>query len=241
MVYRVKPHERLALAITRKGWTGSKLARELGITQPALHPVLTGNQPGTKHLPRIAELLGCSVEWITAGDNPPSWASSATTYVKSPEGGLPVIGTVSAGDGDVGPADWEDAPQRAIHWPDSWVAVKILGDSAYPVAYSGQLAIVDQGRAVNPAIHHGEDLEDLHDNMVLVQTMEGDRERAYLKRFCVDSRAPDGFVLASVNSGRSSPYLPASLILAILPVVGIIYEDPRQKRVKGRNRAVIKT
>lgn len=31
--------------------------------------------PGTKHLPKIAEILGCTVEWLTTGTGPmPTWA-----------------------------------------------------------------------------------------------------------------------------------------------------------------------
>jgi hypothetical protein len=82
---------------------------------------------------------------------------------------------------------------------------------------------------------------DLHDNICLIQTVEAGVDRAYLKRFCQEPRAPQGFVLASVDSGRGSPYLPDEVIQLIAPVVGVVFEDPRKPREKGRNRADIKT
>lgn len=55
--------------------TQTALAKQLGVTQPTIAQILSGDRPGTKHLPRIAEAIGATVEWLTTGTGPkPSWA-----------------------------------------------------------------------------------------------------------------------------------------------------------------------
>lgn len=107
----------------------------------------------------------------------------------------------------------------------NWRAVKVTGDSAYPVIFTGQFAIVDEGRGVTMdqfTDRHGWDLDD---DVVLVRLEGG---RALLKRLCYH---PSGeFILASVNSGRGSPIVKRSEILQIIPVVGVVYYDPADTR-----------
>lgn len=50
--------------------TATALARDLGVTQSNVSMVLTGRRPGTKHLPRIAEILGVRLEWLASGEEP---------------------------------------------------------------------------------------------------------------------------------------------------------------------------
>jgi hypothetical protein len=101
--------------------------------------------------------------------------------------------------------------------------------------------LIDTDRAARPDSSDFTErtLTDLHDNLVLIETDEPPEigkatsgRRAYLKRFCMDRRAPNGFVLASVDGGRSSPYVPVEHILMIVPVVGVLYQDPRRPREK---------
>jgi transcriptional regulator with XRE-family HTH domain len=172
--------------------------------------------------------------------NPDRYVGERTTsYDPNP---IPMVGTVVAGDGmlsDESAYEHNGADNLLI--PDSWRAVMVEGMSAYPVVYPGQIVLIDTNRAARPDSSAWGEIEmtDLHDNLVLVETDEPPEigkatngKRAYLKRFCKDARAPDGFVLASIDSGRSSPYVPANRILMIVPVVGVLYQDPRKPRSK---------
>lgn len=127
---------------------------------------------------------------------------------------LGLVGTVSAGDGAI---SYLERP-RAFRRRDLPV-MRVVGDSAFPVAYDGQFVIVDL------------DTPPRHNNLVIVETAEPDehtgevRHHSYLKRYCVDKRAPHGYVLASVNAGIDSPYLPPNQILAMRRVVGVLFEE----------------
>jgi transcriptional regulator with XRE-family HTH domain len=230
------------------GISQAELARRVGIKPQQITEIITAKTAKSKHLPRIAEELGVGVEWLTTGNEQRTIADTLEAlFPVAPapvsyraQGELAVLGTVSAGDGRL-PAGWTPALNSAISFPQHWVAVEITGNSAYPVAYPGQLALVDLNRATNTATLDDEALHDLDDNLCLIQTREEGRICAYLKRFCADRRAPAGFILASVDSGRGSPYLPPDTIDLIAPVVAVVFEDPRKPRVKGRNRAEIKT
>ena len=58
-----------------KGFSNSALARSLATSPAVITRMMDGTQPGTKHLPKIAEILGCTVEWLTTGTGPmPTWA-----------------------------------------------------------------------------------------------------------------------------------------------------------------------
>lgn len=152
--------------------------------------------------------------------------------------GPSVVGVVSAGNGRADHYQPQDADP--LRWPAGWEAVEIDGISAYPVAYPGQLALIDTSRAAKPDQLDAATLIDLHDNLVLIHARDRQgRSLAYLKRICHDPEAPGGYVIASVDSGRSSPYLPPERIDLIVPVVGIIFEDPRRPRQKGRAAARI--
>ncbi len=226
----------------------SELARRIGIRHQQFADIFAAKTTRSKHIPKISEELGVPIEWLTTGDEPRSISDTLEAlFPVAPapvayraQGELAVLGTVSAGDGRL-PAGWTPALNSAISFPQHWVAVEITGNSAYPVAYPGQLALVDLNRATNTATMDDEALHDLDDNLCLIQTREEGRVCAYLKRFCADRRAPAGFILASVDSGRGSPYLPPDTIDLIAPVVAVVFEDPRKPRMKGRNRADIKT
>ena len=248
---------RIRERVKARGINLTQLADQIGIKQQQWADIFKSKTGRSKHLINIAEALGVSIEWLTTGagpgpegvgrlagihDEPFALAAAnpgTPVYVEdAADGELAVLGTVSAGDGQL-PAMWSPSHGAAIRFPSSWVAVEITGKSAYPVAYPGQLALVDLSRAVDPKNLDAAALHDLNDNLCLIQTREDGELRAYLKRFCVDKRAPAGFVLASVDSGRGSPYLPADMIDLIAPVVAVVFEDPRKPRQKGRNRAEV--
>ena len=250
--------DRVRKGCSALGISQAELARRVGIEPTQLLDIFRSKTGRSKHLPKIAEVLDVPVVWLTSGlGAAPPWAPVELGIFEEPfavaaanpgtpvyvsegeEGEVSVLGTVSAGDGQV-PATWSPANGASFRLPTSWVAVEITGNSAYPVAYPGQLALVDLERAVSPRSLDAATLHDLNDNLCLIQTREDGQLRAYLKRFCADRRAPAGFILASVDSGRGSPYLPAEMIDLIAPVVAVVFEDPRKPRVKGRNRAVVK-
>jgi phage repressor protein C with HTH and peptisase S24 domain len=186
---------------------------------------------------RISELTGVPVEWLTVGDNPPPWACqspSVTTYSTGPV--LSVVGIAAAGDHDQAGAWQRMREPEPFTIPDAWAVIQVRGDSAYPVAFDGQFMLIDTDRAVTGWGINAAHIADLHNDIVLVQTKEHGEEHAYIKRFCADARAPSGFIFASINAGMASPYLPPDIIDLIVPVVGVVFEDPRLPRKKGRNK-----
>jgi hypothetical protein len=248
---------RFSTAIKRAGLVERQLALTIGITPQALSQIKFGQRPGNEYIDVIARHLNVAVEWLKFGDSDkaPSWASSKihegigsanlpgiTTSGQGKRHGISTVGTVVAGDGKLSDhSAYIENPSQPIIMPDTWKAVVVEGMSAYPVVYPGQIVLIDTARAGRPDDDGWNDdvMTDLHDNLVLVETDEPPEigkatsgKRAYLKRFCVDKRAPDGFVLASIDAGRSSPYVPAAHILMIVPVVAVLFQDPRQPRKK---------
>ncbi len=249
------PGERLRLARERAGWSQPTLAKKLGIPQPTISKMEADEMPGRPHLDKLAELLNVDKAWLTVGDNPPPWASAPTPlhnrvtshadrYATAAHG-LELIGVVKAGDGDIG--EFEENPPQPFPLPESWRAVQVMGMSAYPVCYPKQFILIDLNRGTRPEIMTDKERTDLHDNLVLIEVsgIATDDEPqpqplAYLKRFCKADDAPGGYVLASIDSGRSSPYIKPERVLDIVPVVGVIFEDPRFPRVKKwHNKTVV--
>ena len=217
------------------------VAKELGVSQTIVSRIVNGVAPGRKHITRIAEFLRVNESWILRGEDPPPWYRHRVAEPSQPYdagNGIAVVGVAAAGK-PTEAAAWSEMRQDSLHLPDQWVAVEVTGSSAYPVAYPGQFVLIDTGRCITPGTWDTAGIQDLGDNVCLVVTNEGEKQSAYIKRLCVDPRAPDGFIFASVDSGRGSPYLPREIIDMIVPVVGVIFEDPRKPRLKGRNQATI--
>lgn len=230
--------DRLRKGLLANGIRQTDIAVRLRVTRQSVHQIMTGKSAGHDHLPTLAEILGTTVEWLVNGTgSAPSWAGgeSPRPVIVTGGQGLHVVGVVSAGDGETN-GDPYAASRDPFPIPESWDVVQVQGGSAYPVAYNGQFAIIDTARAATPATLDDDSIADLDDNMVLIQTNEDGKLRAYLKRFCAESRSPCRYTLASVNSGHRSPYLPPEVIEVITPVVGVVFEDPRLPRVKGRVR-----
>lgn len=232
-----------------RGERATHLAAHLGISKQALHGVLSGERPGVDHLLEIAKFLKVRPEWLTTGAESvaPDWlraaepspvygapgrtaalvvretgaayaangAELAKRDAERPEydpekpGEVAMVGSVAAGPGLV---TFDDHP-RAFAWRSSWVVYRVVGDSAFPLAFDGQFVVADTNRP-----HR-------HNNVVVVETREDGQIRRYLKRYCVDRRAPDGYVLASINAGVDTPYIPARDVLAFVPVVGVLFEE----------------
>jgi hypothetical protein len=252
--------QRLTLSIERSGLLDVQVADQLGISKQAFSQIRNGSRPGTTHLEKMAEILSVNPTWLKFGDSDksPSWmptrvnegsgqaylpgitASGQAAHGKSI--GITTVGTVVAGDGKLSDhSAFIENGSQPLFIPDTWKAVVVEGMSAYPVVYPGQIVLIDTARAARPDddAWNADVMTDLHDNLVLIETDEPPEigkatsgKRAYLKRFCVDKRAPDGFILASIDAGRSSPFVPAKHILMIVPVVAVLFQDPRQPRKK---------
>jgi transcriptional regulator with XRE-family HTH domain len=218
------------------------LAQALGVTQTIISRIITGKMPGRKHLEKLATVLQVPYAWLLRGDDPPDWARRAMAREETVDydigQGIAILGTAAAGTSSQA-AVWSSMDETAMHFPNDWVAVSVTGNSAYPVAYPGQFVLIDMQRCISPRNWDLSSIRDLADNICLIVTNEGETQSAYIKRLCVDDRAPDGFFFASIDSGRGSPYLPSTIIDMIVPVVGVVFEDPRIPRMKGRNRATV--
>jgi len=59
--------ERIRAGLQVKNLSLRALAKQIGVSSQYLNSILA-NRPGRKHLPAIAEALGCSVEWLQAGE-----------------------------------------------------------------------------------------------------------------------------------------------------------------------------
>lgn len=232
--------DRVELALRAKSLTKAALARAIGLSKQRLHQILSGDRPGTERVPDIAQALDVPVEWLTTGAQSPAWAQTASLAVgRVREDGSPyaveeqaaavldLVGTVVAGDGDLSAYEQPTEPEP-FPIPDHWAVVEVQGMSAYPVVYPGQFAAIDLDRSAAPPFDD-EQIEDLHDNLVLIQTIDG---RALLKRWCRDWNSPQRFLLASIDAGRSSPWVSVKEILIVSPVVGVFFYDPRQPRQK---------
>lgn len=232
--------ERIDAGIAARGWSQAELAREADL--PALNYVSrikSGELRARKHLEAIAAALGTTVEWLTVGSGaaPTWWQAPPAPVLMAAESSdaLDLVGVVTAGDGNLEAYEPVQEPQP-FPIPDSWKVVRVEGNSAYPVIYRGQFAVVDTNRAQRPPLSATAAV-DLHDNIVLIQTEDG---RGLLKRFCYAPGAPGDFILASVDSGRGSPYVPPDSILVIVPVVGTFYVDPTKPREKRwHNQTVV--
>ncbi len=69
---------RVVAAAHHAGLRIADLARRLGVQAPTVHGGLSTNSSTFKHLPRIAEICGVSVEWLRQGEptqEPAWWAS----------------------------------------------------------------------------------------------------------------------------------------------------------------------
>ena len=223
-----------ALLRAKKTTSQRKIATICNVSPQTITSIKQGNIRIDDYLERIAGQLEVDPEWLAHGDpsRAPAWASTPVEpYQNNGVPQLALVGHVSAGDGEV----YADFPEPlAFPVPPDWVVVRVDGDSAYPVVYAGQFVVLDTRRSQSAATLDAAAIHDLHDNICMVRTLSG---RSLLKRFCEAVGSPDGFTLASVNAGLSSPWIAKADIETVSPVVGVIYEDPGAGRQKGRVKA----
>jgi transcriptional regulator with XRE-family HTH domain len=220
-----------ALLRAKKSTSQRKIAAILNVSPQTVTAIKQGVIRIDDYLHRIAEQLQVAPDWLLTGDesSAPSWVDRQQVAFRdhgSPQ--LALVGHTSAGDGEI----YQEFPEPlAFPVPPDWVVVRVDGDSAYPVVYAGQFVVLDTRRTQSAATLDAAAIHDLNNNICMVRTTSG---RSLLKRLCEAFGSPDGFTLASVNAGLSSPWLARQDIDTVTPVVGVIYEDPAQERQKGR-------
>jgi transcriptional regulator with XRE-family HTH domain len=69
---------RITLLMSENGWTQAELARLLGVTQPAVSNYLTGRVPPATVIVQLADLAGCSTDWLLRGHKTPATVMEAT-------------------------------------------------------------------------------------------------------------------------------------------------------------------
>lgn len=205
------------------------LAEQVGMSHQHLSLWKLGKILETSKEPAIAEALGVSLEWLLTGHGPglewdtppihegepidmhmgpPTPRLMSTHVVSVNRIEIPVLGTVAASDGQYhGIID--GASPSAYRWRDGRALVQVHGNSAYPVIYPGQWAIVEPDRPVR------------HNNLVVLVL---DDDSALIKRWCAAKEAPGGGVWASVNAGVDSPWIAPERIKHRWPVVGVFFE-----------------
>lgn len=226
--------DRLEMGLTALSLSGAELARRAGL--PNRHMVSrlkSGDRPAAQHLDAIARVLGTTREWLVNGTGmPPTWAPADATEDRlfRPSGRnflrenkqntystdlspsdrdvlYPVVGRAAAASGVHVDGVTDEEPPVRIR--ERWRAVKIHGDSGYPVVLDGQTVLVD------PA------LPCERNRIVVVHTDDGPQ----LKR--IGDQLEDGRVmLASLNAGRD-PKLVRFSDYARQPevVVAVVFTD----------------
>ena len=63
--------ERINTALQTKGLSVNALARQVGVSYPAMRKITKGETLNPKFLFEIAEALGVSVEWLKTGEGSP--------------------------------------------------------------------------------------------------------------------------------------------------------------------------
>jgi lambda repressor-like predicted transcriptional regulator len=232
--------ERIEAGRTAKGWTKAQLCDHAGLKQQRYSTVLKRGGPKYLHRVASAlgvrvEWLTTGAfppEWYRPGMGMQTAAaqaleSRAAEHADGDQGTdaprrtgvineplriathIPVIGVVTAGSGWADPSQDPDDHQP-IAIPAHWRAVRIQGDSGYPVVWDGQTVLVDDRLPLK------------HNRLVVVQTED---RRAYLKRYCVCDAVSSGFILASVNIGRDSFALQPDQSVRMSVVVGTLFTD----------------
>lgn len=201
--------ERLDVAIKAAGLSQSEVARRVPCKVQQVNQIVKNQRQLSKHLARIAEVIGVSVHWLTTGqgDWKPPHMPDAPAELEGDSLLIPTVGSAAAAMG--ASVDGEVDCEPPVRIRDRWRAVKIHGDSGYPVVLDGQTVLID------PA------LPCERNRIVVVHTDDGPQ----LKR--IGDQLDDGRVmLASINAGldpklvRLSDYARAPEV-----VVGVVFTD----------------
>lgn len=209
--------DRIKLGCIAIGLKQVDIAEKIGTSKQEIAHVASGRYRSGRVVDGIAQVLGCSVEWLIdgTGDAPP-WAAQppraaepTTIYepmtVEPRE--LPVIGTVGAADGGQRGVLFERPEIKRL--PSKIAAVAVRGGSAYPVAYDGQWVLVNKDGKVR------------HNNLVVV-VLE-DNDEVLVKRWCEQADG-EHIALASPDGGRDSLVVHRHQVRHVWRVVGTYYD-----------------
>jgi phage repressor protein C with HTH and peptisase S24 domain len=155
--------ERVAERMKLLGWSQSALAREIGVSQPTIGKVVTGQSSGSSHLHKIARALQTTPAYLTGEVDdpaedafiPPSAAEIAMQM------GLIKVEEIDLSIGmGLGFLD-ENAMERVDRWiPEDWVRnfthsaaahltiVKPQGDSMYPTINDRDIVMIDRSQRI---------------------------------------------------------------------------------------------
>jgi transcriptional regulator with XRE-family HTH domain len=148
---------RLSQLIQKAGFTHAELARRVGVQQPTITRLATGEQAGSKHLHKIARELGTSPAYLMGdGDDPSEGYVPAPSFeAMADELGLIPIPQLDLGFG-MG-ATFLDVPvtENVRHFPRDWVRqythaapdklmfVQGVGDSMFPTLLDSDTLLID--------------------------------------------------------------------------------------------------
>jgi transcriptional regulator with XRE-family HTH domain len=141
----MEPWEKIRQAREAKGWSQDFLAKQVGISQPAIKKIEDGSTAHSKFLPRIAALLGLDITELDEG-----LARLTTTPERAPRllGGVdfPVHASAQGGPGeiivDANPMEYMARPAPLAHVRGAY-GVYVTGTSMEPEFRQGDIALVN--------------------------------------------------------------------------------------------------
>lgn len=187
--------QRVARAREHVGWSQTKLAREIGITQPAISELEAGEARSSKHSYKISQKTGVDTHWLETGEGDMLSGRdgmAGTTSARAADAkdltnskiniqamprDVPILGGASCGDdglfelnGQV--LDYARRPPRLDNVRDAY-AVYVEGESMSPWREHGDLVYVQPHQPIN-----------IGDYVVvqLVPDKDGETSKAYIKR-----------------------------------------------------------
>ncbi|WP_158250721.1 S24 family peptidase [Novosphingobium sp. HII-3] len=142
------------------GWSQSSLAREIGVSQPTIGKVVTGQSAGSSHLHKIARALQTTPAYLTGEvDDPAEDAFIPPTPAEIAEQmGLIKIEEIDLSLG-MGAGFLDQHVEAVDRWmPEEWVRLftdspavhlsiaKPIGDSMYPTINDRDLVLIDRSQ-----------------------------------------------------------------------------------------------
>jgi transcriptional regulator with XRE-family HTH domain len=148
----MEPWEKIRQAREAKGWSQDFLAKQVGISQPAIKKIEDGSTAHSKFLPRIAALLGLDIAELDEG-----LARLTTTPERAPRllGGVdfPVHASAQGGPGeiivDANPMEYMARPAPLAHVRGAY-GIYVTGTSMEPEFRQGDIALVNPHLPVVP-------------------------------------------------------------------------------------------
>ncbi len=137
--------ERLRMRMSELGMSQRELAERAGLSTVAVHKLVSGKAESSRKLVEIAEVLGCSSEWLQKGFMTPvapdtSYAQIPVLDVELPAGSGAHIDMERVTDWVPISRDWIQEKQFS---KDRLVVVTVTGDSMTPRLQDGDTLLVN--------------------------------------------------------------------------------------------------